>query len=177
MEAVNKSIKEEELRLLGPRPTCYDTLPFQTFRFVKWLIFAIPAIPSTVAAAYKQAKEKKEEEARRLKEEEEEKIRREEKKEERKEQRARRKKVERYKDRTGEVDDGKNSDDSGPPPEIDAFKQPANALQMWTDQDLAKLARLMKKYPVGTTDRLGLGSTSMLLFHVVVTENIIMIEP
>ncbi len=35
----------------------------------------------------------------------------------------------------------------------DAFKQPANALQMWTDQDLARLARLMKKYPVGTVDR------------------------
>ncbi len=36
---------------------------------------------------------------------------------------------------------------------MDAFKQPANALQMWTDKDLARLARLMKKYPVGTVDR------------------------
>ncbi len=30
---------------------------------------------------------------------------------------------------------------------------PKNANQFWTDVDLAKLAKLMKKYPVGTPDR------------------------
>ena len=58
----------------------------------------------------------------------------------------------RYEDRTGQADSS-SDDHSAPPPDVDAFKQPANALQVWTDQDLAKLARLMKKYPQGTPDR------------------------
>ncbi len=153
MEAIDKAMAEEELNLLGPRPTCYDTLPFQLFRGCKWLVLAIPSLPSEVAAAVRRRKEAAEAEAKRVQEEEEEQRRKEEKREERKEQRQRRKKVERYKDRTGEAGYEKNSDSDSVAPEVDAFKQPANALQMWTDQDLAKLARLMKKYPTGTVDR------------------------
>ncbi len=59
----------------------------------------------------------------------------------------------RYEDRTGEVGDESDSGGPPPPPSHDAFKQPANALQVWTDSDLAKLARLMKKYPAGTPER------------------------
>ena len=33
------------------------------------------------------------------------------------------------------------------------YKLPKNANQFWTDQDLAKLAKLVKKYPAGTPDR------------------------
>ena len=33
------------------------------------------------------------------------------------------------------------------------YKLPRNANQIWTDVDLAKLARLIKKYPAGTPDR------------------------
>ncbi len=33
------------------------------------------------------------------------------------------------------------------------FAMPKNADQIWTDVDLAKLARLVKKYPAGTPDR------------------------
>ena len=35
----------------------------------------------------------------------------------------------------------------------EVFKQPANANQIWTDVDLAKLAKLIKKYPAGTPER------------------------
>ena len=59
-----------------------------------------------------------------------------------------------YRDRTGEATESSKDDDTGPAAEeVDAFNRPANALQIWTDQDLAKLARLMKKYPAGTPDR------------------------
>ena len=33
--------------------------------------------------------------------------------------------------------------------EKEVFKLPRNANQIWTDVDLAKLARLIKKYPTG----------------------------
>ena len=33
--------------------------------------------------------------------------------------------------------------------EKEVFKLPRNANQIWTDVDLAKLARLLKKYPTG----------------------------
>ena len=35
----------------------------------------------------------------------------------------------------------------------EVFKQPANANQIWTDVDLGKLAKLIKKYPAGSVDR------------------------
>ena len=35
----------------------------------------------------------------------------------------------------------------------DVFKLPANANQIWTDVDLTKLAKLIKKYPAGTPER------------------------
>jgi DnaJ family protein C protein 1 len=60
--------------------------------------------------------------------------------------------VERYVDRTGEKTE-EGDDDTTPMPEVDAFNRPANALQIWTDADLAKLAKLMKKYPTGTNER------------------------
>ncbi len=112
-EAMDKAMAEEELKLLGPKPTCFDTLPFQLMRGAKWLVLAIPRLPSTLSEMYKEAKEKKEEEIRMMKEEEEEQKRKEEKKEERKEQRARRRQVERYKDRTGEANDKNSDEDSG----------------------------------------------------------------
>ena len=33
---------EEEEKMLGPKPTCYDTLPFQLFRGSKAVILALP---------------------------------------------------------------------------------------------------------------------------------------
>ncbi len=151
--AIDKAMEDAELNILGAKPTCFDTLPFQLFRGTKYLVLAIPTLPSVVAKAYKDSQEKKLEAARLLKEEEEARQRREDAKKEKKEQRAKRKQVERYKDRTGEATDERSSSERDVPPEVDAFSQPANALQMWTDQDLAKLAKLIKKYPAGTPER------------------------
>lgn len=36
---------------------------------------------------------------------------------------------------------------------MDVFKMPKNANQVWTDADLARLAKMMKKYPAGTPER------------------------
>ena len=102
-------------------------------------------------AAYKAEKEKKLAEERKKQEEEDEIRRREEEKEKRKEQKKSRKMVNRYKDRTGEAADTESDSNAPPPPAVEtSFHQPANALQVWTDSDLAKLARLMKKFPAGT---------------------------
>lgn len=153
VEELNAALETHTESIVGPKPSVFDTLPFQLYRGVKALIFAIPTLPSTLMGAYKEAKEKKMEEERERQQEEEERQRREQEKKERKEQRQKRKKVEKYVDRTGE-DTGRNSSDENDlPPEVDAFSKPANALQMWTDHDLAKLSRLMKKYPVGTQER------------------------
>lgn len=146
---------DEEESMIGPKPSIFDTLPFQSFRLLKYVIMAIPTLPSVVYATYIQLQEKKMEEKRLELEAVEEQKRKEREKQEKKEQRARRKNVERYRDRTGEVDDSRRNsdDDDEPPPDVDAFSQPANAFQIWTDQDLARLARLMKKYPAGTPER------------------------
>ena len=37
--------REVELNLLGKAPTYQDTLPFQIFRLVKFIVLAIPTIP------------------------------------------------------------------------------------------------------------------------------------
>ena len=65
--------------------------------------------------------------------EEEERRRREEEKKERKAERAKRSRVDRYEDRTGQ-DDGDGESEEDKPEIVDAFKRPANAMQMWTDQ-------------------------------------------
>ncbi len=153
-EELTEALKAEELNVLGPKPTCFDTLPFQMFRGVKAAVLAVPGIPALIYGAVKEAKEAKEEERRRIKEEEEEKIRKEEDKKKKKEQRVIRKQVDkekRYRDRTGEVDS--EDDRVVVVQEEDVFSRPKNAMQIWTDQDLAKLARLMKKYPAGTQER------------------------
>ena len=153
---MERAMEEEKLNILGPKPTCFDTLPFQLFRLSKWAVLGLPSLPSTLYSAYVREKERKMAAERAEREVEEEAARKEEERREKKEQRKQRKRVDRYVDRTGEA--GGNSDsDSGPPPPPNnagsAFAQPANALQVWTDADLAKLARLMKKYPAGTPER------------------------
>lgn len=149
---LEKEMEEEKESILGPKPTCYDTLPFQSFRLTKYVVFAIPSLPQTIYGVYKAEQEKKLAKVREEKEEEEEQKRREEEKEKRKEQKKQRKRVDRYQDRTGEVIDSE-SDSTTVTQKASVFKQPANALQVWTDADLAKLARMMKKYPSGTPDR------------------------
>ena len=67
----NQNVDEQIAEFLGPPPTIYDTLPFQTYRGIKYLIFTIPTLPGTILSAYKEMKEKKAEEERLIREEEE----------------------------------------------------------------------------------------------------------
>ena len=41
---VAQEIIDEEVNLLGPKPTCFDTLPFQFYRALKYYLLAIPGI-------------------------------------------------------------------------------------------------------------------------------------
>lgn len=152
-EELADKIVEEELRMFGPKPTCYDTLPFQLIRFVKYMAVTLPQLPSNMYTMYKEKKEREEEETRLLQEEEEDRKRKEAEKKERKE-RQKQKKMETklYKEKQKKSDGSGDEEESVPVLE-DVFSRPANALQMWTDDDLAKLTKLIKKFPGGTPER------------------------
>jgi len=90
-EEIQKSIEEQEAEVLGPPPTIYDTLPFQSWRMGKYLVINVPLLPWTVKDMYMEMKEQRAEEERILKEEEEELERREEEKREKKERKKDRK--------------------------------------------------------------------------------------
>lgn len=146
-------LDEKEAEVLGPKPSIYDTLPFQTCRLFKYLAISIPLLPWTIHGLYKDIKAQRAEEERLQREEQEEARRKEEEKRERKERKKERKRIV-YDER--EAGDSSDSDHERPPAnqaKEDIFKQPKNANQFWTDVDLAKLAKLMKKYPAGTPDR------------------------
>ena len=96
-------------------------------------------------------KEKKAEEERLKHEEEELQKRKLEEKQERKQRKKEKKRIV-YDEKIG----GGDSDYSDVTNEVnkeEIFKQPANANQIWTDVDLAKLTKLIKKYPAGTPER------------------------
>ena len=84
-------------------------------------------------------------------EEEEEIERRENEKRERKERKKEQRKRVQYEEKVG-GEDFSNSDNEKVKEES-VFKLPKNANQIWTDVDLAKLAKLIRKYPPGTLDR------------------------
>ena len=41
-EEFQAAYAEEEEKVLGPKPTCYDTLPFQAYRGGKAALIALP---------------------------------------------------------------------------------------------------------------------------------------
>ena len=86
-----------------------------------------------------------------FREEEEEIERRENEKRERKERKKEQRKRVQYEEKVG-GEDFSNSDNEKVKEES-VFKLPKNANQIWTDVDLAKLAKLIRKYPPGTLDR------------------------
>ena len=81
--------------LQGPKPTKYDTLPFQLFRLSKWAVLGLPSLPATLYSAYKEERERKAAAEREEREAEEEAARKEEEKRDRKEQRKQRKRADR----------------------------------------------------------------------------------
>ena len=53
-QEIKEMLEEQELEVLGPKPTMYDTLPFQTVRFGKFLAINIPLLPWTLYDIYKE---------------------------------------------------------------------------------------------------------------------------
>jgi len=151
-DEIMKSIEEQEAEVLGPPPTIYDTLPFQCWHLGKYLSVTVPLLPWTLKDMYIEMKEKREEEERIQKEEEEELKRREEEKREKKERKKERKRNFVYDEKVGESS-GVSENEAVKTKKESVFILPRNANQIWTDIDLAKLARLIKKYPAGTPER------------------------
>lgn len=145
---IAQEIIDSEMNAYGSKPTCFDTLPFQFGRLCKYLVFLIPAIPGMVKEEYLEQRRLKEEKQREQEEYEEEKRRREEDKIKKKEQKAQRKKVSQFKEAANEEECLLASPDS--PEETYA---PRNGNQMWTDEDLITLSKLIKKIPGGSMDR------------------------
>lgn len=147
-EDIQEQYKEAELNMLGEAPTCYDTLPFQLYRLVKYIVLGIPAIPGYVNNIFEERRLEKEEQEREEQEVEDEKKRKEEEKEKRKEAKAtKRKNVNTYREAKEEARVAAAVEKAEEAP------VPRNAQQMWTDEDLATLAKYIKKFPGGTTDR------------------------
>jgi len=146
-EEIDAQYKEAEAELLGAPPTYQDTLPFQLYRLAKYCVLGAPALPGFFKNLYDERQKEKEEAEREEREAEEEVKRREEEKERRKENKAKRKNVNMYRevkeDKTVEVVETQEEEEA----------VPRNANQVWTDDDLATLAKFIKKFPGGTADR------------------------
>lgn len=149
-EDIKLQYQKAEENLIGVAPTVYDTLPFQIFRLIKYLVLIIPALPGMYREMQEAKRAEQEEELRLEREEEEEMQRREEEKERKKEMKRRRNNANTYKE---VQDEPKTKQEAEKKPEKKVEVVPRNANQPWQDEDLASLAKYMKKYPVGTTDR------------------------
>lgn len=147
-DEVAQEIIEAEMNMIGPKPTCFDTVPFQLMRLCKYLVFFIPTIPGILKEQWDEEKRLKEAKENELLEYEEEKKRREDEKQKKKEMKAKRKNVNQFKE-VEESDGCLLVSPEAPEEKI----IPRNAQQMWTDDDLIELARLIKKIPGGSTDR------------------------
>jgi len=147
-EDVANEIIEAEMNMIGPKPTCFDTVPFQLMRLCKYLIFLIPTIPGLIKEQWDEQKRLKEEKMREQEEYEAEKRRKEEEKQKKKEMKAKRKTVNQFKE-AAETEECLLVSPEAPEEKV----IPRNAHQMWTDDDLVELARLIKKIPGGSTER------------------------
>ena len=145
---IAQEIIDSEMDAYGSKPTCFDTLPFQFVRLCKYLVLLIPTIPGMIKEEYLEQKRLKEEKQREQEEYEEEKRRREEEKIKKKEQKAQRKKVSQFKE-AGEKEECLLESPDSP----EETYVPRNGHQMWTDEDLVTLSKLIKKIPGGSMDR------------------------
>jgi DnaJ family protein C protein 1 len=143
---------ENQLENMGfTKPTILGLLPFQIMRGTKDACFGIPKLPSRIYSSIQEHKRIKEEEENRIKEEEEEFERKDNEKKERKEQQRQRKLAQKqYAEKEGMIH---KTNKTRTQTAEEVKKLPRNAQQLWTDEDLAKLAKLIKKFPGGTTDR------------------------
>ncbi|XP_068629744.1 uncharacterized protein F54F2.9 [Battus philenor] len=138
-----------------PKPSIKDTLPFQIPRFLWW---SVTAIPRGVAEMKRQMKEK-EEEAKRQKKKEEEERARAEREAAAAEARAAAGGARRRRGFVPPVRDACLLDAADEPhasaPLLEPVKTtpPVVSGGLWTDDDLAELVRLVKKYPGGSPER------------------------
>ena len=153
MEELKEMLDDHEREVLGPKPSVWDLLPFQTYRLAKYLIISIPSLPWTLHNLYQEVQAKRAEELRLQREEEEEMERRENEKRERKERKKESRKRVQYEEKTGGGESTNSEAEIHPVKEENVWALPKNANQIWTDVDLAKLAKLIRKYPPGTMDR------------------------
>jgi len=146
-EELVEELVEEHMKGVGPPPTAFDTLPFQLVRAIKWTVLALPGVPVMLMEAWREEQRKKEEKLKEQEEWEEEKRAREEEKQKKKEAKAKRKTV--YK----EAVEGEGGSVGAREVKSTEKVLPRNANQMWTDEDLIELARLIKKIPGGRLER------------------------
>ncbi|RXG67666.1 hypothetical protein Avbf_09868 [Armadillidium vulgare] len=150
----NRTLMEEELSKI-PRPRWWNILPVQLVQLVILIVTQGPSLACSVIVALKEDRQRKLEE--KIEEEEEEKRLREEeeKRKERKAQMKTRKRVQNLPDRTGEVANSSHLREN----QIKGNIKPAIHFEPiitggpWTDDDFCELARLMAKFPGGTSER------------------------
>ena len=63
-EELKEMLENHEREVLGPKPTVWDLLPFQTYRATKYLVCNIPTLPWTLHNLYKEMQAQKAEELR-----------------------------------------------------------------------------------------------------------------
>lgn len=145
---IAQEIIEAEMNSIGPKPTCFDTLPFQLLRLGKYLLFLIPTIPGMLKEQIEEQRRLKAEKQKEMDEYEEEKKRREEEKQKKKDNKAKRKNVSQFKEASETEECTTVCQETA-----EVKVMPRNAQQMWTDEDLIELSRLIKKIPGGSLDR------------------------
>ncbi|KAM3961296.1 uncharacterized protein F54F2.9 [Aphomia sociella] len=141
-----------------PKPTIKDTLPFQIPRFIWW---SITAIPHGIMELKRRKKEMAEEARRQKKREEEEQLRAEREAAAAAAARAaraaggarRRRWAPPEREDGGCVLDPADEPEHGPVAVPVRPSQPVITGGLWTDDDLAELVRLVKKYPGGSAER------------------------
>jgi DnaJ family protein C protein 1 len=148
-EELVDELVEEEMAQVGPPPTWLDTLPFQLARAAWWTVMAVPGLPGQARQAWEEHKRLQEVKAKEKEEWEEEKRAREEEKVKKKEAKAKRKNVAQYR----EAAEGEGEEAARPSEAQRAPLLPRQAGQLWTDPELAELAKLIKRIPGGTGDR------------------------
>ncbi|XP_053625209.1 dnaJ homolog subfamily C member 1 [Plodia interpunctella] len=134
-----------------PKPSVKDTLPFQIPRFLWW---SVTAVPRAIAEFKRQMKEREEEAKRQKKREEEERERAERQTAQAAQPRpARRRRWAPPPREPGDPDVGDRHRHAAPRCELAAPSPPVISGGLWTDDDLAELVRLVKKYPGGSSER------------------------
>ncbi|KAK2717281.1 hypothetical protein QYM36_007415 [Artemia franciscana] len=140
---------EEEIKQI-PKPRVWDLVPFLCIRLCIWTAKFIVSTPQ-LYKAYQEEKQKKEEKA---KIEEEERLEEERRvKEIDAERKHRKKKTHKFEERNGDIYS------AGLPPSVEESgsvivrPEPVISGGFWTDEDIAELVKLMKKYPPGVPAR------------------------